>query len=593
MKGNFINSMYIYNYVRKDGIEKKYFGIHEVVLGEFSQNRAKKKYETHIEKALAYPFHKEVKKQISHMSLQSFPTFLKNDKKTMRDEEDDRYYPFVLEFERGIANPEDAYREAQLFVFNMNFYYDVDLRDMVIILNNSKSIYVWINPKVFGLKPGKNIHNIYYNMYKKLKKEFYIDYVDESVVSSSYKLIKTPGSFYNGGYVNYITYNELNLLVARKTTKEELTHEQRDIRSLELPSVQSLKLTALYKSCKAELEEVVKKEKAIGLLPGDKKRERTCVRALLDLKIVEKGHRNNLLVTIALGLRDSGYDEEEIMDILETKAIEWQHDESVHAVRNKVKTLINRKTKFSCKKARISLEAIGMDHYCDTCINLEQKDIWISRSIIQKLYKNRASVRHFELYLNLEKNRLVEKSFSLEEASTSIRTLKELAKKLECTLEEKDGQYRLKVNRGKAKYKLPISFMDRTFYTMKNNVKQYLMLLVKAYDTNKDIASISMSTKSVTRYLGYKNVRSAEALLNKFMKLGLMKINKVITLFYKSYTIVSYEKKKKKKEKEKKEKPDYLMNKIKQIEFNIYYPEVHKKYKKYKKYKKLKCKNTG
>ena len=47
-KGNFIDQMFIYTTLRKlDNIIQSYGGIHEVVSGEFGQNRANKKYETH------------------------------------------------------------------------------------------------------------------------------------------------------------------------------------------------------------------------------------------------------------------------------------------------------------------------------------------------------------------------------------------------------------------------------------------------------------------------------------------------------------------------------------------------------------------
>ena len=59
-KGNFIEQMFIYNLINKYGKVQNYFGINEVVLGEFSQNRAEKKYETHIEKLLEYPIKKNL-----------------------------------------------------------------------------------------------------------------------------------------------------------------------------------------------------------------------------------------------------------------------------------------------------------------------------------------------------------------------------------------------------------------------------------------------------------------------------------------------------------------------------------------------------
>lgn len=91
-KGNFIEQMFIYNLINKYGEVQNYFGINEVVSGEFSQNRAEKKYETHIEKVLEYPIKNRWNKELSHMSLQSFCTFLNKQNRNLRTEElDDRY----------------------------------------------------------------------------------------------------------------------------------------------------------------------------------------------------------------------------------------------------------------------------------------------------------------------------------------------------------------------------------------------------------------------------------------------------------------------------------------------------------------------
>ncbi|MDU6902209.1 MAG: hypothetical protein E6395_18690, partial [Clostridioides difficile] len=69
--------MFKYAKLRKsDNKIVNYFGINEVVLGEFSSRGIRKK-ETTIDRALAYVFHPKVKEQISHMSLQSYATYLK------------------------------------------------------------------------------------------------------------------------------------------------------------------------------------------------------------------------------------------------------------------------------------------------------------------------------------------------------------------------------------------------------------------------------------------------------------------------------------------------------------------------------------
>lgn len=543
-KGNFIEQMFIIRTLRKsDNTMQKYFGIHEVVKGkDFAQMRATKKYENHIEKILEYPIVTAFK-EISHMSLQSFTQSLKKLDKLVRDEKDDRYYPFVLEFETNKKKEmEEVYAEALIYISHLNREYNVDLKDIVIILNNSKSVYVWVNPKVFGLKQGKSIHNIYYRMYKHFQEELSLKYVDESVVSSQYRLIKTPGSYYNGGYVVDITLEELGLLMYGEVTRAELTKKQRDIRRLNLPSIASTKLATLYKNCKRELQRDIEKKEDALTLPGESNVcNRACVKKIIELGMVEKGNRNDLLVSLAIGLRDAGVELDEIEEALVQKSAEWNHDENERVVRNKAKSIIRLGTNFSCEKARTILEAVGIDNICSRCCKTSVEGIWIARNLIEGMYINKASVRHYELYINLEKGHLLDKEFTLSEAKTTERTLKELSKVLNVKLNQKGDLYRLDVKRSKAKYKLPITFMEDTFYTLSNNVKQYLYLLVNACDGNEKTAYISMSNKKITEYLGYKNERSVYNLISKLESLGLLRVNKKqgVTLFFKSYKVIN------------------------------------------------------
>lgn len=547
-KGNFIDSMFLYDYIRKnDNTKQKYFGIHEVVKGaNFAQERAIKKYETHIEKVLEYPL-KNKKKEISHMSLQSFSTFLNKTKRLSRDESDERYYPFVLEFEvnKNSGKMKEVYLEALSYINHLNREFNVDFDDIVIVINNNKSTYVWVNPKVFGLKPCKDLHRVYTEMYKYFKEELGLKYVDESVVNSSYRLIKTPGSFYRKGYVVNITLNELWSLALDNITREELTKKQRDIRKLKLKNLVSFKLSSLYKKSEKKLNKQVKKEL---VLPGEKViTNRTCINKILNLGMIEKGYRNDLLVTLAIGLRDAGFTQYEIEAALEKKAIEWNHDESLRAVRNKVKTLINRDTNFSCDKAKMIFEAVGIDGVCASCTKSEA--IWVSRNVIEELYLNNASVRHYEAYLNLEKYGALERGFTLREVKTTERTLRDLSKILCCEFKkEKDEIYHIKINRDKAKCKLPLDFMETTFKELGNNIKQYLYILIKAYDGNEDTAYISMGLKNLAKYLGYKE-HSAYKLLKKFENKGLLKFNNKqgITLFYKTYKAIDINKLKEEK----------------------------------------------
>lgn len=571
-KGNFTDSMFQYEYVRKsDNKKQKYFGIHEVVKGgNFVQERSIKKYETHIEKVLAYPL-ENTKKEISHMSLQSFSTFLKKENRVARDESDDKYYPFVLEFESNKqSESEKVLYEALSYINHLNRKYNVDYDDIIQIINNHKSLYVWVSPQVFGLKPCKNLHKVYTKMYKQIKEELDLKYVDESVVNSSYRLIKTPGSWYKKGYVVNITLNELWNLMLGNVKREELTKKQRDIRKVNLKNITSFKFSSLYKNCLKEVTKEEKQGKKELILKGNLTINRPCINKIINLGMIEKGYRNDLLVSLAIGLRDAGFSQEEIENVLEQKAIEWNHDESLRAVKNKVKTLIRRETNFSCDKAKMIFEAVGIEGSCDFCIKSEA--IWVARNVIAKLYFNNASIRHYEAYLNLEKYRLIGKNFRLEESKTTERTLKELVKILGGKLVKgSDELYQIIIKRDKAKCKLPIDFIETTFKSLGNNIKQYIYILIKACDGNENTAYISMGIKGLASYLGYKE-HSIYKLLKKFEYEGLLRFNSKqgITLFYKTYKVIDINKVKEERKQVNKElnREKKVVNGI-QLKFNI------------------------
>ena len=548
-KGNFIEEMFIYNYLKKNGDLKSFFGIHEVVQGDFAQNRANKKYETHIEKALAYPIENRWNKELSHMSLQGHCIALKKLGRNLRSEElDDRYYPFTLEFESRKKKEQDKVAlEAAQYIQYLIYDLDVNEKDIVIIINNSKSIYVMVNPKTFNLKPGKHLHRIYTDMYRTIKENVSLNFVDESVVNSSYRLIKTPGSYYKGGYVNYITLDELMYFMTGQKSRARLTKKQRDIRKLVLPSVSSLKMTKLYEYSKNKVEKALKnnnknkvKVKELSL-PGSSVCNRECVKTLIDMPLMEKGNRNNFLVTIALGLKEANYSEAEILETLQRKATEWRHDEGLRAIKGKIKSLIRNNTNFSCDKVKMLFEEEGLNLSCKSC-DKAINSIYISREIIEAIYNNKGGVRHFKAYLELEKGKLLGKYFNLEETKISERVLKELVKKTSGRLEKKDGLYRVVINREKAIYRLPIDYIDNAFPILKQKVGKVLMLMVKSYSGNEYGAFISLDALKIAEYLAFKNERSAYNFLNSLEKIGFLTKNKNgFTLYYKSRKVINLE----------------------------------------------------
>ena len=546
-QGNFIEQMYIYNFLNKEGVLQRYFGINEVVRGEFSQNRAEKKYETHIEKVLEWPIKNRWNKELSHMSLQSFCTFLDKQGRVLRTEElDDRYYPFTLEFESSKKKEQyDVFLEVAQYLEYLMEGLNIDEKDIVIIVNNNKSLYIKVNPKSFGLKPGKNIHRIYTEMYKKIKEKVSLNFVDESVVNSSYRLIKTPGSYYKGGYVNYITMDEFMGLLTGNLTRKQLTKHQRDIRNLVLPGVQSLKMTRLYEKAKKKVEKKLKdnkknKNKVLDL-PGSLECSRECVKKLIDTPLMPKGNRNNFLVTIALGLKEANYSEKEILEILERKATEWRHDESLRAVKNKYYSLKSNGTNFSCDKVKMLFEEEGRSFNCGAC-KKAINSIYMARNVIEAIYNNKGSVRHYIEYLELERQHLLGKYFDPEEVGIKERTLKELAKLAKGKFEKKDGLVKVTIQRGKAIYRLPLDFIENTVEILDQKIGKVLMLIVKAYSGNEYGAFVSGSIIKIAEYLGFKNERSVYAFLKELEKLGFVtKNNNGITVYYKSRKVVSLE----------------------------------------------------
>ena len=541
--GNFIKQMFIYEYTNKNGVFKSIFGIHEVVQGPFAQKRAEKKYETHIDKVLAYPIKNRWNKGLSHFSLQGHCTYLSKEKRNLRSEElDDRYYPFTLEFEsRKKKEQYEVALEAAQYIQYLIYELDVNEKDIVIIINNSKSIYVMVNPKTFNLKPGKNLHRIYTDMYRTIKENVSLNFVDESVVNSSYRLMKTPGSYYKDGYVNYITLDELMEFMTGQNSRARLTKKQRDISKLVLPSVTSFKMTKLYENSKKKIEKALKKNKKVLSLPGASVCNKECVKALIGMPLMEKGNRNNFLVTIALGLKEANYSKKEILETLERKAIEWRHDESLRAVCSKYKSILNNKTNFSCDKVKMLFEEEGLKLNCKSC-GKAINSIYISRKIIEDIYNNKGAMRHFRLYLELEKGNLLGKYFSLEEAKINERALKELVKKTGGSLEKKDGLYRVVIPRGKAIYRLPIDYIDETFDVLKQKIGKVLMLIVKSYSENEYGVFISLDIVKVAEYLAFKSERSAYNFLNNLEKLGFLTKNKNgFTVYYKSRKVINLE----------------------------------------------------
>ncbi|MEG0794709.1 MAG: hypothetical protein RSG95_02820, partial [Bacilli bacterium] len=342
-----------------------------------------------------------------------------------------------------------------------------------------------------------------------------------------------------------ITLEELTHLMVGMCEREDLTKVQRNIMDLNVPSVVSLEMTRLYKKCKNEVEgkyKEINKEKTIKL-PADKTIERQCVKKILDAGMIEKGNRNNLLVSLTIGLRDMGLTEKEICNEVIRKASEWQHDESERKVKNKVKTLLRLGTRFSCEKAKGIFEEVGMDNACLNCSKINSKGIWISRIIIDKLRSSKGSVRHFEGYIKLEEKKLIGKEFTLKEVNINSLTLKEITRKIGAKLIKEGDLYTIVLEGHKTDLNLPNDFLEKTFKSLKTNVKGFLFLLIKSCNGNSETAYVSMNLKTIAKYLGYEKEKSVYGFIKSLEELGLLKVNKEqgVTLFFDSYKVVSLE----------------------------------------------------
>lgn len=538
---NLIKDFWTYTYK-----EKNYYGICEVVLGEdLAQNRCNKKYETHIEKALNYTMENKV---LSHMSVQTYCKWLNG--RECREESEQKYYPFVIEFE----TKKEKENEYNLVVYQVTTYVNYLIQelgiqedDILIMLNNSRSIYVFVNPKAYNLRPDKDLNLIYLEMYKRIKEEIGLEYVDESILSSGYKLMKTPNCYYNGGYYVHITFQELQELLKGTITKYDLTREKRTL-DIEVPGQISLGLTKLYEAAKNKVKQY------INMYEDGCKVERRlnsgsckCVEYMLQ-HFLEQGVRNFGLVSIGIYLKNQGYSQDEVEDQLIQMAQAWCHDESSADIRSKVKTIFRRDYNFSCEYARSAFSGIGIENMCAGCPYAKNKEVLdsikVNMDIINELWDNSASTRHYVLYLELLQKDLFNKWFLPEKEGINTRTLRELCKLSGGFIREKDKESLYIVyNPSKKAYRLPIAFLNNTLEQLGDYIKHYLKMLVKGYKVFDKYLLLRISKEKLKDELGYQDISSLYKMLKKLDELGLIMEHKnsVFRLYFESYRVKSIE----------------------------------------------------
>ena len=184
---------------------------------------------------------------------------------------------------------------------------------------------------------------------------------------------------------------------------------------------------------------------------------------------------------------------------------------------------------------------MGLSLGCNVC-KKAINSIYIARNIVESIYNNKGSVRHYRAYLELEKQNLFGRYFNIAEVGIKVATLKELAKKVNGTLEKKEGLFKLTVKRGKAIYRLPLNYIENAVDILDQKIGKVLMLIVKAYSSNSYGAFISLGVVKIAEYLAFKNERSVYNFLKELEKLGFLTKNKNgITLYYKSRKVVNLE----------------------------------------------------
>lgn len=540
--GNLIKDFWTYQY---NG--KQYYGICEVIAGDdLQQSRHIKKYETHIEKALQYTMQN---KCLSHMSIQKYLTYLKKDC-PRRSEDDETFYPFFMEFESKYQSQyKEVVSQALRAVFYLVYEYLIDERDILILVNNSRSIYVMVNPKSYGLKPSKNLHKIYREMYDMLSEDLALDFVDTSLYSV-YSLMKTPNTYYKGGYFVRITLDELRQLARNPEIRKDLTSERRTL-DIMVPGKESEAFTRLYTEAR---DRIYKRKEAHvrANCSGSRLTYLTqcrcrCVEQIEKQKI-EPGCRNHALVSVAIYYKNNGYPAEQVMDKLIELAKWWEHDEGIGSIKSKVRSIYRTGMNFSCEKAREVLSCLDMDLLCSKC-PYNQKNLFrnntlaISAELINTLWKQKAGTRHYVAYLKLLYFGLLNKEFDPRTFGLTDRTLRELcgfAKQF--SWKKSKGLARIGYNMpNKGVYYIPKSFLDdKTEELLGDYLKHYLKLLVKGFKPYNTYMLARISIDKIRNELGYKDLSGAYKLIKKLKALGLLiaKKNHTILLYYRPYKVV-------------------------------------------------------
>lgn len=552
--GNLIKDFWTY---------KDYYGINEVVSGSLEYRSVENKKETRVEKALKYTFNNK-NKVVSHWTIQKYNTYLNKTGKINRTENESSYYPMFFEFEPrmkddGSSEFKEQYKEmvteAYLMATFLIYEKGLEEEDLLILLNNHRSVYIMINPVSYGLRPATDLYKVYREMYNIISEEICLKYVDSTLYKYN-GLMKTPNSWYNGGYVVPITYTELRYLKADPELKSELTREKRNL-DYDVPSKLSPGLCNIYEAAKFKIRGESTKESRPSeninknvVYFNSSNTNRSCVEYILDNDI-EVGHRNYALVSVAYHYKSVGYTIDQIFNILQELAQKWGMEDTSKDIMAKVKSIFRGNKKFACESAQayLCLEK-GLCEKCKYNPFKEKKEdkntkFKLQKVLVDHLWENKASTRHYIALLQIARNNKFNKWFVPETEGLTSRTIKELCKLSQNLIFSQNGDSVMvynKLSESKDKFCLILNeFLDSGEYlTLGDQLKHYLRLLFTGYKTRGKYVQTRVGKERIQELLNYVTENAVYKLIKKLVDLGLavFRDGKLFSLYFKSYKVV-------------------------------------------------------
>jgi len=560
--GNLIKDFWTY---------KEYYGINEVVSGSLEFRFIENKKETRVEKALKYAFNSK-RKELSHWSMQKYNTYMNKTGKTNRTENESSFYPMFFEFEPKLKDDgskefKQQYREmlneAYLMATFLIYEKGVEEQDLLILINNHRSVYIMINPVTYDLKPAADLHKVYREMYDIISQEICLKYVDSTLYKHNC-LMKTPNSWYNGGYVVAISYTEMRALKDDPELKTQMTKEKRSL-DYDVPGTFAPAFGHIYEKAKNNVRDTKKEEKInnktkVMAYPG--KCNRSCVDHILKNDI-EVGHRNYALVSVAYQYKSMGYTIDQVFNMLQELAAKWGMEDDSKDIMAKVKSIFRGTKKFSCESAQTYLclekglcEKCKYNPFKEKENNKYKTKFKLQKAILDEFWTNKASTRHYIALLQLSRNDLFNKWIVPENEGLTIRNIKEMCKLSQNLIFSKNGDSVMiynKLNELKEEKFCLISneFWDKSEYkTLGDQLKHYLRLLFTGYKTREKYVQTRVGKERIQELLEYGTQNAVYKLIKKLVDLGMavFKDGKLFSLYFMSYKIIEVDEYKESKE---------------------------------------------